>query len=213
MSFDALAPHYRWMEFLCAGELLQSCRTRFLSQLRYAKNILICGEGNGRFLCQLLEENGVGQVTCLDASSRMLGLARARLRKRHLDENRVQFYQADILSWRTPTQAFDAVVSHFFLDCFTPVQLERIVAQLAQSLKPSGQWLLADFREADSGFARLRSRSLLRLMYLFFRVVTQLPAHHLTDPDPLLRRQGLELENRLILNLGLLHTDLWRKTG
>ena len=29
-SFDLLAPHYRWMEFVLAGRKLQECRTVFL---------------------------------------------------------------------------------------------------------------------------------------------------------------------------------------
>jgi ubiquinone/menaquinone biosynthesis C-methylase UbiE len=211
VSFDALAPHYRWMEFLCAGGLLQSCRTHYLSQIRHSRDILVCGEGNGRFLCRLLEENLVGAVTCVDASSRMLAQSQARLRKKRLSERRVQFVHADILSWNVPPEEFDSVVTHFFLDCFTPAQLEVIIGRLARVLKPSGQWLLSDFRLADTGFARQRSRVILRLMYLFFRAATRLPARNLTNPDSFLARRGIQLKDRRIFNLGLLHSDLWKK--
>ena len=50
MSFDVLAPHYRWMELVCAGEKLQGCRTAQLAHVLAARHILILGEGNGRFL-------------------------------------------------------------------------------------------------------------------------------------------------------------------
>src|SRR5439155_22241467 len=33
MSFDTLAPHYRWMEFILAGKKLQRCRTAFLDEI------------------------------------------------------------------------------------------------------------------------------------------------------------------------------------
>ena len=46
MSFDLLAPHYRWMEFILAGEKLQRCRTAFLDELPAARNILLVGEEN-----------------------------------------------------------------------------------------------------------------------------------------------------------------------
>ena len=79
MSFDVLAPYYRWMEFVLAGNKLQRCRTAFLSQVTRRKSVLILGEGNGRFLLEcrcILHE---AQITCVDASFRMLTLARKRL--------------------------------------------------------------------------------------------------------------------------------------
>src|SRR5690349_9347963 len=72
MSFDVLAPHYRWMEFVLAGEKLQRCRTAFLDSTGGAKNILILGEGNGRFLLECRRKFPDGQITCVDASARML---------------------------------------------------------------------------------------------------------------------------------------------
>src|ERR1041385_77794 len=57
MSFDALAPHYLWMEWLLAGRKLQRCRTAFLDEARAARDILLLGEGNGRFLQALLQVN------------------------------------------------------------------------------------------------------------------------------------------------------------
>lgn len=111
----------------------------------------------------------------------------------------------------TDDSRFDAVVTHFFLDCFTAAQLEEVIGKLTGALQPSGRWLISDFREAEGGFARARSRAVLGIMYTFFRIVTRLPANTLTKVDPILARNGLYLENRRIRNLGLLHSDVWRK--
>ena len=54
MSFDHLAPHYRWMEWLLAGSKPQRCRTTFLDTLPTARHALLLGEGNGRFLREFL---------------------------------------------------------------------------------------------------------------------------------------------------------------
>ncbi|HEY0456627.1 MAG TPA: class I SAM-dependent methyltransferase, partial [Verrucomicrobiae bacterium] len=72
MSFDAIAPHYRWMELLLAGAKLQRCRVAFLDKARRAENILLLGEGHGRFLSELLVANPSAHITCLDASAGML---------------------------------------------------------------------------------------------------------------------------------------------
>jgi len=39
MSFDVLAPHYRWMELVCAGDLLQRCRMAHLARVPTARQI------------------------------------------------------------------------------------------------------------------------------------------------------------------------------
>src|SRR6202008_2184922 len=79
-GFDLLAPHYRWMEWMLAGPKLQRCRTAFLHAIPSPQSVLLLGEGNGRLLVELLRRYPGAQVTCVDASARMLGCARARLR-------------------------------------------------------------------------------------------------------------------------------------
>src|SRR5215469_5978584 len=71
MSFDVLAPHYRWMEFVLAGKKLQRCRTAFLSQVADRQNVLLVGEGNGRFLVECRRSLKNARITCVDASARM----------------------------------------------------------------------------------------------------------------------------------------------
>src|SRR5579864_4929172 len=79
MSFDVLAPHYRWMEVVLAGEKLQRCCTAFLERISGARNVLILGEGNGRFLVECRRKIPKAHIVCVDASARMLTLAQRRL--------------------------------------------------------------------------------------------------------------------------------------
>src|SRR5262245_15665357 len=151
MSFDVLAPHYRWMEFVLAGEKLQRCRTAFLDQISPPRDVLILGQGVGRFLVECRRQWPSAQITCLDSSSRMLDVARGRLRRAGLRDERVAFLHADVLTWSAPKDAADLIVTHFFLDCFRPDQLEQIVTQLAQAARPGASWLLADFQLPAAG--------------------------------------------------------------
>ncbi len=211
MSFDLLAPHYRWMEWLLAGPKLQRCRTAFLRQVPEPRHALLLGEGNGRFLVEFVLAHPGTRVTCLDASEPMLASARARLQRPGLDNHNVEFVQADIFNWSPPREAFDLVVSHFFLDCFRPDQLEQILPRVAAATTPEANWLLADFREPPAGWARWRARLILRAMYLFFRRAAGLPAARLTLPDPMLQEQGFALRERRLFEWGLLHSDLWTR--
>lgn len=208
MNFDLLAPHYRWMEWLLAGKKLQRCRTAFMRALPAPRRVLLLGEGNGKFLAPLAGEYPNARFTCVDASARMLQCAQERLRRCNLQEASVEFIHADVLEW-VPAETYDVIVTHFFLDCFRPEQLARIVSRLAAQATPGARWLLADFREPEAGWVKWRARLILKSMYLFFQAVTGLPASKLTAPDALLKQHGFTLGARCIYEWGLLHSDVW----
>lgn len=210
MSFDLLAPHYRWMEFVLAGEKLQRCRTAFLDHVAKSNKVLILGEGNGRFLLECRRKLPNANITCVDASARMLALARERVAGQG---GQMNFVHADALEWSPSEGGFDLIVTHFFLDCFRSEQLESLIAKLARAATPRASWLLADFQSAAGGFQRYRSRLILWTMYRFFRVVTRLPATALISPDVFLERNGFTLRERAVREWGLLHSDWWQRSG
>jgi SAM-dependent methyltransferase len=211
MNFDALAPHYRWMEWLLAGGKLQRCRTAFLAQLEHARHVLLLGEGNGRFLSAFRGINRFAQITVVDASAGMLRQAQRRVAAAAGEANPIEYIRADILAWPLPPRSFDLIVTHFFLDCFRPDQLESLVPRLASAARADAHWFLADFRVPPRGLARWRARWILAAMYCFFRTTTRLPARSLTPIDPLLERNGFQLQQRRSSEWGLLHADLWRR--
>lgn len=235
MSFDAIAPHYRWLEWMTAGSLLQRCRTAFISEVREARKVLLLGEGRGRFLVELLTINPDAEITCVDASLRMLKLMRRTLRMRQLPEKRVRFVHGDLLRAKSRAtvpaasnpdrrntcdildeavpflESYDAIASHFFLDCFRPDQLQRIATIISEHTDPGARWLISDFCVPDRGWQRIRARLIHASMYAFFQVVTRLPASRLTPPDAFLRDAGFELAGRRYFNFGLLHSDVWMR--
>jgi SAM-dependent methyltransferase len=208
-DFDRIAPHYGWMERVLAGRKLQLCRGAFLQAIPSPRRALVAGQGHGAFVAELLRAHPQVRCTCVDSSSGMLQAARARLRQEGLDEGRAEFIQADLLDWAAPEAEFDLIVTHFFLDCFRPEQLERLMPKLSGAASPKACWLLADFREPASGLARWRARAIIEVMYLFFRWATSLPASELTSPDALMARHGFVLGQRRTFDWGLLHSDLW----
>jgi SAM-dependent methyltransferase len=210
MSFDVLAPHYRWMEMVLAGSKLQRCRTAFLNQVRGAKKVLIVGEGNGRFLLECARQLPNAKIVCVDASARMLDAARWRVAGQGWNHERIQFICADALTWIPPEDGFDLIVTHFFLDCFRSDQLEKLIGKFAGAAAFSANWLLADFQSAHAGFNRFRSQAILWLMYRFFRIVTRLPATELIRPDEFMEHNGFTLRERRVSEWGLLHSDWWQ---
>lgn len=211
MSFDILAPVYRWMELLLAGRKLHRCRCAFLEEVPPPRHVLMLGEGHGRFLVECLRKFPKTHITCLDASAGMIEQARKAIQRHRLTPDRVTFIHTDALTWQPPHQRYDLIVTHFFLDCFRPEQLQQLVPSIASSATPAAQWLVADFQEAPAGWQRVRSRLILGLMYWFFRTVTRLPARSLTCPDPLLLQAGFHLQGEQVFEWGLLRSSRWEQ--
>jgi len=117
MSFDRLAPHYSWMEWLLAGRKLQICRTAFLQEALNAQSILLVGEGHGRFLAEICRAAPNTSISCVDASAEMNHIARRRLERAGLVHPELEFHSVPVLEF-DPKRIFDLVVTQFFLDCF-----------------------------------------------------------------------------------------------
>ena len=136
--------------------------------VRYANEVLVLGEGNGRFLLECRKLLGSARIICVDASGRMLELARQRLARAGVNVEGVEFVHADVLTWAPPRRAFDLIITHFFLDCFKAEQLEPLLTALARTSCPRAVWLIADFQIPNNGIGRWRARVITESCTPFF---------------------------------------------
>jgi ubiquinone/menaquinone biosynthesis C-methylase UbiE len=210
-QFDRIAGYYDWMETLLAGRKLERCRNAFWDEIPFLENALLVGEGHGKFLASLLQRDPGVRVTCVDASSRMLEIARQRLISAALPADRVEFIRAELPAWNPPAGRYDLLATHFFLDCFPGEELAGVVNCLREAARPGAYWLVSDFQIPGTGLRRLRARIIHRLMYGFFRVVTKLPASALVAPQPFLRQNGFVRVRRAEFDWGLLCAELWKR--
>ena len=214
MSFDSIAPAYRTLETIAFGGDLQQARVACLDEIELPRRALIVGEGNGRFLCELLRRHPSVVVDCVDASARMLELARRRIEGELPDRvNQINFLPRDISAWSPPGHRFDLIVTHFFLDCFSDTRIAEIVAKLAVAADINAIWLLADFCIPAGGAARLRTALWLSTMYRFFRITAGIEATTLADPSPFLRGTGFALARQHLFRSGMVKSELWRRTS
>jgi ubiquinone/menaquinone biosynthesis C-methylase UbiE len=211
VSFDRIARPYRLFETIVFGAALQRARTHWIGTISPPKHAVILGEGDGRFLGELVAVHPETEIDCVDGSPRMLERARRRLLRRPLGSGKnVQFLQKDIRSW-TPPRAYDLVVTHFFLDCFPGDELEQIVEKTARAAGSGAVWLVSDFVLPAKGLPRLGARVLLTVMYAFFRVVAGIRAKDLIDPAPYLERNGFVRQSRRTFYAGMVTADLWER--
>lgn len=209
-GYDGLARVYRLLEFLAFGRDLERIRFAHLARLRECRSILVLGEGDGRCLERLVAEAPAARIDCLDLSPAMLARATARLAGGEA-AGRVSFRQADLLTADLPPARYDAVVTCFFLDCFTAEQAAAVMGRIEGSLLPGARWLWADFTLPAGGLARWRARLWVGLLYRFFRWQTGLPARELPPVEPGLAAAGWKPVAELSLQHGLLRSAVYAR--
>jgi SAM-dependent methyltransferase len=209
-NFDLIARPYRWLEYLTLGRALERCRLHYLPNLLQQRQALILGDGDGRFLAQLLARNPHLKADAIDTSATMLHLLSQRCESITSDSAaRLQTHQNSALTVPIEAKRYDLVVTHFFLDCLSQSELESLVARIAPTLTPGALWLISDFR-IPGGLMRLPAKFIIRTLYLAFRVLTGLRTTRLPDHSTPLSQAGLtRIAHQHHLG-GLLFNELWQ---
>lgn len=190
-DFDGLARVYAWLERATFGRALERTRIAHLdalARLGASPRVLLVGDGDGRFLAALVARHPRVSVHSIDASARMLARAAARLAP--ADRARVTFEHGDIRARAWARGEFDAVVTAFVLDCFTPGETAEIIARLTPAIGGDGLWLWSDFAIPVSGLRRAIGRAVVGGLYVFFRWRTGLSARALPPAETLLAEAG-----------------------
>jgi SAM-dependent methyltransferase len=211
-GFDRVARIYRLLEFLAFGGDLERARFCFLRDLAGCRRILVLGEGDGRFIGRLLGVADPARVRCIDSSGAMIAQAAARVAAAGAGE-RVAFERGDVLGARFAPSAYDAVVTLFFLDCFTGPQVRAIVANVRPAMAAGARWLFADFALPARGFRRWRARLWLGLLYRFFGWTTGLAVRTLPPSEEILLSSGLRRVAERTFQRGLVRSVVFDAPG
>jgi len=201
MNCDLIAPHYWWIERLGMGRALERRRRWFLPEIGNARRALVLGDGDGRFLRELLRRSGGVRADYVDLSRGMLASARQKV-----GDERVNYKQGDALTLEFPQDEYDLIATHFFFDCFGPSELEMLIERVAQAAKPGAQWIVSEFRTPH-----IPARLMVGALYLFFGITTGLKNHKLVDHRPFLRSQGFRLVKASHSRGALVVSELWER--
>ncbi|HZD78117.1 MAG TPA: class I SAM-dependent methyltransferase [Acidobacteriaceae bacterium] len=210
-KFDRLARPYRWMEYFSFGSYLHECRKLRLEEMALCKRALVYGDGDGRFLAELVRRAPEIQATAVDASSKMLH----QLARRLPGEAQVRLVHADALEYApagSPGTPFDLVVSHFFLDCFNEAEIASLLAHVNAAVEKSALWVISDFAIPLRMPGRLMGWWIVHGLYIAFGLLTGLKTRRLPDHARVLRESGWMLEDRRELLWGVLTSERWRRS-
>ncbi len=209
VNFDPVARLYRWLEYLSFGPWLARCRSAQLAHMTGARHALLLGDGDGRFLQHLLAVNPGLHADVVDSSRSMLATLKRRVRLSG-GEN-IRLHLADGLEWE-PSGAngqYDLIVSHFFLDCFFPHQLEQLFDRVLPHAQPGAQWVVSEFAVPRNPLSAFLARGIIASLYRVFGLLTGLPVRALPDYAGSMLRRGLVLSHERRFLAGLLRSELW----
>jgi ubiquinone/menaquinone biosynthesis C-methylase UbiE len=198
LNCDRIARWYRWLEYSGFGGALQRRRCAFLADVAGARRALVLGDGDGRFLVELVKQNRGASIDYVDLSVEMLELARRRAGPT------VTYHQADALTIPLPKAEYDLIVTHFFLDCFDQGDLTALISRVAGAARPDARWLVSEFREPAAW-----GRAIVRMLYWFFRATAGLKTKRLVNYRPLLEQCGFQAVREERARFGLLVSELW----
>jgi SAM-dependent methyltransferase len=214
MDCDRVARFYRVAEYLVFGGALQACRVMFLGEVTECRSALVCGDGDGRFLGELLRRNSVVRVDSVELSAGMAELAKRRIEAIEKGAAaRTRFQVGDIREFQPgdTVRFYDLITTHFVLDCFDDAELVNVTRRLASFAKPGACLVLSDFRIPPRGLRRYLARAIVRVLYAAFRFSTGLRVTRLADYEGALERAGFRKDRETLKLGGLLIASLWRK--
>lgn len=170
-NFDRISSVYDLLASIVFGRSIRRAQTLFLKEISQGGHVLVLGGGTGWLLAELLSLNPNCQVVYIDASMKMVEMAK----KKAKGSKNVFFVHGTENSIPRGIR-FDAIITHFYLDLFAQESCDKIVSLIRGSCHNRTLWLACDFINKAWWHT-----AMLFIMYTFFRVVSGLNVKELPD--------------------------------
>lgn len=216
-NFDRLARVYRWMEYLSFGPMLERCRFWYIPACAASRYALILGDGDGRFTASLLGTNPELKADAVDGSAAMLAALKCLVGQTAKDFRaesgslRLNTFKADIREFVPPGNAYDLVVTHFFLDCLAAEEIDGLIKRILPHLNSNAVWLVSEFAIPEHGWRKMAAKGLIRGLYFAFSVMTRLQVNQLPDYASIFARHNFQRAHQTRFLGGLLVAEIWQR--
>jgi hypothetical protein len=122
----------------------------------------------------------------------------------------VTLHQADARFFVPPENAYDLVVTHFFLDCLFEPEVAALIERVTTRLTPDARWVVSEFALPHTRVGAILGKPMISGLYQAFGLMTGLQVRSLPDHAAALQIAGFErAEERRWLG-GLLVSQLWQ---
>jgi len=199
--FDSIAFMYDFLAKFVFGRSITDSQKFFLNKIEDSSKVLILGGGTGWLLADLLKMKPNCEVWYIEASAKMIDLAKAKTGIKY-PVHFIHGTEQDIPA----TAQFDVVITNFYFDMFTGDSLPQVINKIKTSVKPGALWIVTDFIDNN----RWWQKFLLQTMYAFFRITCSLEMHRLPDWRRSIREIGVIKSESRFFYKGFIETALYQ---
>lgn len=185
-NFNRIAPFYDFLSSVVFGKQLIKASECYLNELPFNGNVLYIGGGSGILLNKMLENRPNITIDFVEPSSKFIELAKQNLNAQFYGQ--VNFIQGNHLAVNSQ-QKYDVIITFFVLDIFTETETQLFCKHIYNLLVVNGLWLNTDFEKPT----HLGSKLLLKSMYVFFKLVSNINTKQLPDYDAVFKNLPLEI--------------------
>lgn len=186
-NYDRVAGFYDFLAKLVFGDTLMEAQKSVLHYIPKPAKILIVGGGTGAILEEITRLHSTGMsITYIEISEKMLAKAAQRL----VGSNEVHFVHIAIEDYKADTK-FDVIITSFLFDNFRQEKATLVFETLDRLLITDGKWLFTDFNIDKTGNA-FWQKWLLKSMYLFFKISSNVEANELPETASLFNNAGYQ---------------------
>lgn len=182
-NFNFVAPFYELLKKIVFGNQLKIAEKHFAGLINPGEQVLIVGGGNGDVLNHIKPGSVIDYV---ELSKVMI----ANAAKQSYD-GEIRMINEDFLIVKLEKQ-YDWIIANFFLDVFNKEHLIDACEKLHFLLKDNGQLIVTDFHPTS----RIGGKTLLKLMHVFFKLVSGLESNSLKDIPDFLLKTGFEASQK-----------------
>lgn len=208
-DFNGIARYYTFLSSVVFGSAITRSQVYFLNSVPAHCTVLLIGDGTGTSLYYLLKFMSCSKIIYVEPSSEMTRLARKKI-KDLMYTTEVIFLEKTIEESKI-TPDVNVIVTPFLFDLFPEEKSGSLIKELSSLLTEDGTWIFTDFKINQNSIHRFWQLPLLKIMYLFFRGVSNIEAGRLPDFERCFSKAGLKRKQQALFYLGMMESSVYEK--
>jgi ubiquinone/menaquinone biosynthesis C-methylase UbiE len=186
-NYDHVVGFYDLLGKVVFGDALMQAQRLVLHFIPEQAKVLIIGGGTGEILEEITRLHAKGlNITFIEISKKMIHKAA----QRNISGNEVRFVHNAIEDYGAG-ERFDVIITSFLFDNFKQEKAELVFKKLDNLLISDGKWLFTDF-DIDQNLSNIWQKWLLKSMYLFFKIFSNVEANKLPNMASLFDDAGYQ---------------------
>lgn len=202
-NFNLIAGFYDLLARMVFGGAIRRAQMHFIRSLPSEGRVLLIGGGTGWFAEELLRSSAI-TITSVESSAAMTARAKKRLAR---FQGRIE-HVCEPFEMVALNSGYDVVITNFFLDLFTEVNLTRVVDRIVTLMRPGAIWIITDFTKGGPWW----QKAMLYVMYRFFRVTAGIETLRLPAWERLAAQAGYSKCDEKMFYAGFIKTIIGNVT-